>query len=406
MPYLHSFLGFLALAGIAVLLSEDRGRVRWRKVVAALALQAAFALILLKVPVVQRALLGLNGAAAALEKATTQAAAYMFGYLAGGPLPFAETGASTYIVAFRVLPMIIVTSALSSLLFHWGVLPFVIRVFSRLLRRTLKLSGLLGFVAGSSPFLGVIETPIAVKPYLEKLSRPELFAVLCVSMANVAGTVMVLYASVLSPVVPDALGHIVAASFISVPAALMVSHAMVPEGSALPSAEPKTAEEYHGSMDALMRGTADGTRMAIDVAATIVVLFALVNLVNLALPGGWTVQRLAGIPLRPLVWLTGIPWAETRAAAELAGVKTILNEFVAYLELAKADGAGLSERSRMIATYAFCGFANLGSYGILVGGLGAVMPGRRAELITLGAKAIVGGTLATFMTGALVGVLI
>jgi len=415
MVTLQGVLGLVVFVGIGVLLSEQRRAIRWRSVGIGVGVQLVLAVVLVKAPIVRDVLAWMSDAVRLIEEASLAGASFMFGYLAGGPTPFEVTdGGANFIVGFRVLPLILIVSAISAVLFHWGVLPWVIRGMAKGLQRVFKVSGALGFAAASSVFFGIIESPLLIKPYLGKLDRSELFALMTCGMATVAGTVMVLYASVLSPIVPEAMGHILVASVISVPAALVMSHLFIPgdaEGAGV-DAEITLPTEPHGTMGALMNGTVEGTKMVVHIAATIIVLFALVHLLNrgLGLVPSWddgpvTAQKLIGTALRPMVWLLGIPWEETATAGELVGTKTILNEFVAYLDMARLPAGALSERSRLIMTYAMCGFANLGSLGILVGGLGAIVPERRPEIITLGFRAILAGTLATFMTGAVIGLL-
>ncbi len=405
MERVHSLFGFAAFLLIAYALSENRSGVKWRVVVGAALLQITFALLFLHVPFLSDAIFSLSHAATLLKEAAEEGSGFIFGSLGGG-----DAGAEE-IFAFRILPMVIVVSALSSLLFHWGVLPFLIRLFARLLQRSLGISGPVGFGAGASVFMGTIETPLLIRPYLASMNRGELLAVLTCVMATVAGTVMVIFVDFVEPVVgPDALGHILVASVTSVPAAIVVAHLMIPAETQAGGELPVFRSEADGGLDAILRGTGDGTRIAIDIAATIIVLLALVHLLNAAiglipLEQAVTIEGLVGQLMRPLVWLMGIPWSETAVAGEHMGVKTVVNEFVAYRNLGDSGGEGLSPRSNLILMYALCGFANLGSVGIVVGGLNSILPERRKEIAELALKALVAGTLATMMTGALIGAL-
>jgi CNT family concentrative nucleoside transporter len=409
----HSLLGLACFLLLAVALSRRRQAIRPRAVLAGVALQAALTLLLLRVPAIAAGLLWLSGGVAVLQAATDEGARFMFGYLAGGPQPFATSGAgSDFIVAFRVLPLILVVSAISAVLFHLRVLPWLIGKMARGLQKSLGLSGPLGFGAAASVFLGIIEGPLFVRPYLAAMPAAELFALMTCGMATVAGTVMVLYASIVEPVLPGALASILVASLISVPAALTVAHLMDPAEHREADDALSLPVETESWIEALMDGISEGTRVVIDVAATIVVLFALVSLLNAGLAllpaaGGApvTLQRGVGWLLTPLVWLMGMPWSDAVWCAERMGTKTVLNEFVAYMELAAADGGPISARSREILVFAMCGFANLGSMGILAGGLGSIVPSRRAEIAALAGRALVAGTLATMMTGAMVGLL-
>lgn len=412
-------LGYGGLLLLAYLLSADRRRVPWRTVVGGLALQWALAALLLLVPASRRGLLVLNAAADRLQQATDQGTAFVFGYLGGGAggaaLPFIESHpGAAFILAFKILPLVLVISAIAALLFHWGVLQLLVSVFAGLLRRSLGVEGPLAVAAAVHVFVGMIEAPLLIRPYLARMQRGEVFAMMTCGMAGVAGTVMVLYGAVLSPVVPNALGLIIAASVVSTPAALAVGALMVPFGPDEAGREPTVLvrERASSSVDALIQGTADGVGPLVGILTSLVVTIALVALANLAvgalpLPGGpWTLQGLFALPLRPVVWAIGVPWSESGAAALLLGTKTVLNEFVAYLGLAGLPDGALSAHSRLIMTFALCGFANFGSLGILVGGLSAMMPERRGELAGLGLRSLISGTIATCLSGAVAGVMI
>jgi CNT family concentrative nucleoside transporter len=410
----QSAIGLVALLGIAWLLSENRRTVPWRIVVSGIALQVALAALLLKAPPLQGVFLALNDMLLALERATQAGTSFVFGYLGGAPLPFATAGAgSSFVLAFKALPIILVVSALSSLLFYWRILPAIVKAISTLLEKTMGIGGAVGLSTAANVFVGMVEAPLIVRPYLQALSRGELFIVMTCGMAGVAGTVMVLYASILGPVVPSAMGHILAASLISAPAAIVVAALMVPPASPPTAGGVSVESVAKSSMDAIVRGTAEGLTLLLNIAALLIVLVALVTLVNLALAalpaiGGapLTLQRALGLLMAPLAWLAGIPWSEALTAGTLLGTKTVLNEFIAYLDMAALDPAALSERSRIVMTYALCGFANFGSLGILVGGLAAMVPQRRDEVLALGVRTLASGTLATLSTAATVGMLL
>jgi len=409
---LHSLNGFFLLHVIAWVISEDRRTVAWRPVIAGMLLTLGLGLVLLKAPYAKDVFLALNGALDALEKATQDGTAFVFGFLGGGPLPFAETyPGATFVLAFRALPLVLVVSALSALLFHWRVLPWIVRGFSLVLEKTMGVGGAIGLSSAANVFVGMVEAPLVVKPYIRNMSRGELFILMSCGMATVAGTVMALYASILSKVIPDALGHILIASIISTPAAIAISVLMVP-GKASVTEGKLASQAATSSMDAVTRGTLDGAQLLVNIVAMLVVLVSLVSLANqvLALLPGVsgapvTLQRLFGIALAPLVWIMGIPWAEATAAGALMGTKTVLNELLAYVDLAKLPEGALSPRSRLMMTYALCGFANFGSLGIMIGGLATMAPERRDEIVSLGAKTIVSGTLATCVAGSVVGIL-
>ena len=411
---LQSAFGFVAIFLIAWLASEDRRAVPWRIVVSGALLQIVLAAALLKLPLFRDVFLALNELLSALERATQEGTRFVFGFLGGGPQPFAERpGASSFVLAFRALPLILVVSALSALLFYWRVLPAVVRAFAVVLEKAMGVGGAVGLSTAANIFVGMVEAPLFVRPYLKEMSRGELFIVMTAGMAGIAGTVMALYAAILGPVVPDAMGHILSASIISAPAAILVAAVMVPPRGAPTSGRLVPPQQARSSMDAVTRGTLDGLQLLLAIVAMLIVLIALVTLVNLALGllphwGGApvTLQRVLGYAMAPLVWLAGVPASEAVAAGALMGTKTVLNEFIAYVDLSQLPADALGSRSRLIMTYSLCGFANFGSLGILIGGMASMAPERRDEIVALGLRSIAAGTLATLMTGAVVGMLI
>ncbi len=409
---LQPLAGFLALLLLAWLAGERRP-VNWRTVGGGIALQWLFGALLLGLPLFRDALAALTGVLNELQQATAAGTGFVFGYLGGGPLPFEESrpGAS-FILAFRALPLVLVISALSALLYRWRVLPWVVKGFAAVLRRIMGIGGAEGVGTAANVFVGMVEAPLLVRPYLERVDRGALFAIMACGMATVAGTMMVLYAGVLGPVLGDAMGHILTASLISAPAALTVAALMVPAERGVDEAVEMVPDSSTGSMDAITRGTVDGLRLYLNIIAMLLVLVALVSLANrlvglLPWPGdeALTIQRLVGYLFAPLVWLAGVPWSEALTAGSLMGTKTVLNEFIAYLDLAAMEPGVLSERSRLIMVYALCGFANFGSLGIMIGGLTTLAPGRREEIVGLGLRSIVAGSLATTLTGAVVAIL-
>jgi CNT family concentrative nucleoside transporter len=407
--------GVAVLVGLAWLLSENRHAVRPRLVLAGLAIQLILALVLLKLPAAKGLFLSLNELVIALQNATRAGTRLVFGYIGGGDAPF-ETRYphNSFVLAFQALPLLLVIGALSALLFHWRILPLVVRGFAWLLRKTLGIGGALGLGAAANVFVGMTEAPLLIRPYLAAMPRGELFGLMTCGMATVAGTVMVLYASILDPVIPGALGHILTASLISAPAALLVAGVLVPHAPDGMEDELATLQQkYDGAMDAITRGTLDAIPLFLNIIALLVVLVALVTIANQllalfpqALGEPLSLQRVLGWMMAPVMWLIGIPWEEAQTAGALMGIKTVLNELLAYLQLARLPEGDLSERSRIIVTYALCGFANFGSLGIMIGGLGAMAPERRGEIVALGMKSILAGTLATLMTGAVVGILL
>jgi CNT family concentrative nucleoside transporter len=391
------------LVALAWALSENRRAVPWRAVASGLVLLVALALLFLKVPFIKEAFVKANDALLVLERATQAGTSLVFGYLGGGPAPYQVSDAgSNFVLAFRALPIVLLMSALSALLFYWRILPAIVRGISFLLEKTMRIGGVVGLSAAANVFVGMVEAPLFVRPYLARLSRGELFAIMAGGMASIAGTVLFLYGSILSRAQPDAVAHLLIASILSAPAALVIAFVMVPPGLTA-SESLKLQSEASGAMDALTRGTLEGAQLLINIVAMLVVFVALVALVNLLI-APYTLQGLLGSLLAPLAWLAGIPWAEAHAAGALLGTKTVINELVAYLDLAASPG--LSERSRLLMTYALCGFANLGSLGIMIGGLGTMSPERRRDVVELGIKSIAAGTLATCLTAAAVSLIV
>ena len=399
-------------------MSENReARPSWRWIAGALALQGALALVVVRVPFVWNLMAYANSAVQAIEQATLVGSSYMFGYLGGAPVPFelADGAAPPLVIAFQILPLVIVFSALAALLWHWGVLRVAVAGLSFLLRRSLGVSGVVGLSGGANMFLGVVESPLVVRAYFAKMSRAELFQVMALAMATISGAILILYATTLSRTVPDAVGHMIAASLVSLPAALLIARLMVPQtgdrlATELDEAEPGL--KYESSIDAIVKGTMDGMQLFLAVIAVIIVVFALVALSDQALALApqvegepLTLKRLFGWAFAPLMWLIGVPWAEAQAAGALMGTKAVLNEYVAYLELAALPAGTLGPRSLLIVTYALCGVANLASVGLLVSTIGTLCPERRAEAAGLGIKSWIAGNLATAMTGAWIGLI-
>jgi len=410
---LQSALGLVSLLFIAWLLSERRKSVSWRFAASGVLLQFALALLFLKTPFAEGVFGEINRAVLALQHASQAGGTFVFGFLGGGPLPYLETrpGASIAL-AFRFLPLVIVISALATLLTYWRVLPAAVKVFASLFGRLLGLGGAVSLASAANPFLGMVESSILVRPYIERLTRSEIFIVMCVGLAGIAGTVLALYATLLAPIVPNAAGHLLLASVLALPIAIVIARIMIPETQ---PATPGDLElpDVHGSVDAVMLGTRQGLALFLNIVATLLVFVALVHLCDsllglLPTVGGkaLTLERLFAWLFFPVAWLVGVPWNEAPTFASLLGIKTVLNELVAYTSLASLAPGALSERSRLLATYALCGFANFGSIGILVSGLATMAPKRSTEIAKLGFRSLIGGTLATCATAALVGIVL
>jgi concentrative nucleoside transporter, CNT family len=415
MLQLQSAFGVLALLAIAWALSENRRAVSLRQLAVGLAVTIVTAAVLLKLPPVARAFGAINDAVNTISAASRAGTSFVFGYLGGGALPFdLKTPGADFILAFQALPIILVMSVLTTLLFYWRVLPPVVRGMAWLLERTLGVGGAVGLSTAANIFLGMVEAPLFIRPYLAQLTRSELFLVMTGGMAGIAGTVLVLYATFLAPLIPDAAAHFVIASVLGAPAAILVSLIMVPETSDKRTGGALTDPDAHASstMDAIVKGTTAGLELLLNIIAMLLVLVALVYLANAILGllpeiggGKISLQRLLGYLMAPVCWLMGLPWPQAITAGSLMGTKTVLNELIAYVELSKLGTDALDPRSRLIMLYALCGFANFASLGIMIGGLGTMAPERRVEINALGLKSIVSGTLTTCLMGAVVGVL-
>lgn len=410
---LQGLLGVALIVFLAWAFSENRKQLPgWRWIGGALLLQLALALVIVRVPFVWDAINVANHAVQAIEKATLVGSSYMFGYLGGAPLPFpvAQGSQPPLIIAFQILPLVIVFSAISALLWHWKILSWIVRGLSWALQRTLGVSGVVGLGGGANIFLGVVEAPLVLRAYFERMSRGELFMIMVLTMANISGAILILYATTLSKTVPDAVGHMISASLISLPAAVLIARLMVPGDGKTATDTEDTSLKYDSSIDAVIRGTMDGVQLFLAVIGVIIVVFALVALVDqmlavLPLVGGeeLTLRRIFGWLFAPLMWAIGVPWSEAPTAGALMGTKAILNEYVAYLDLAALPAGELGPRSQLIVTYALCGVANLASVGLLVSTIGTLCPDRRGEAAALGMKSWVAGNLASAMTGAVIG---
>ena len=420
---LQPILGLIVLIGLAWSFSENRRGWSWRLVIAGVAVQLALAAIALSVPVVREAVGAVNGLVLALDTASKAGTSLVFGFLGGGPLPFAESHpGAAFVLAFQALPIVLLLSALSAVLWHWRVMPLIIRGLAAGLKATLRIDGPVALGAAANIFVGMVEAAILIRPHLARMNRSDLFVTMTCGLTTIAGTVLVLYATFLNGVIENAAGHLLVASLISAPAAIVIARLMVPpptdgeKTADIGPASTDTPETGHGmydsTMDAMVQGTQDGLRLLLNIIAMLIVFVAMVALVNQVLglfPDLWggpiSLQRLLGWALAPIAWLIGIPWAEAAAAGSLIGTKIVLNELIAFLDLVAA-GDSLSERTRVILLYAMASFANFGSVGIMLAGMIAMAPGRKSDLIGLGLKSLFAGSIATCMTGAVVALVI
>ena len=414
--FLQPVVGIAALIGVSWAISDNRRAFPWRVVGAGLALQFALAALLIKLPGSQIVFSWIGGGVEALASATEAGTSFVFGFLGGAPLPYDETGPGSSITfAFRVLPMVIFISSLAAVLYHYRILPYIVRGFAWALSKTLGINGAASFATAANVFIGMVEAPLMVRPYLAKMSRSDLFIVMVGGMATISGTLFAVYTTMLSGLIRDPAGHLLTASIISAPAAILIARIMYPPDSDDDAVVERVelARLYENGIDALTRGVIEGLRLLAYIIGMLIVFLALIELANILLalpplPESWgelSFERIFGWVLAPAAWALGVPWSEATHAGQLLGAKVVLNEFVAYVQMSALPPGTLSERSGVIMAYALCGFGNFGSIGIMIGGIGAVVPERRLEIAQLGIKSIIAGSIATGMTGAIAGMI-
>jgi concentrative nucleoside transporter, CNT family len=411
----RGLLGIVVLLALSWLLSENRRRVQWRVVAWGVGLQFSVALLLVHVPFFQKVLIFMNRGVNAIERASHEGGAFVFGYLTGGEAPFVlkEGFASApSVFFFGPLMMLIVVGAISAVLFYLGIMQKIVGAFARFLHHTMGLGGAEGVAVAANVFMGQSDAPLLIKPYVSKLDRAGLMCVMTAGMTTISGSLMVVYTSMLNPLMPGlVLGHLVTASLISAPAAVMIARMMVPAAGPVDGETPDMSSEHHGVVDALLAGANDGAKVMVNVAVMLVAIIAVVSLVNqilafLPFEEPLSLQRMLGWIMAPVMWLVGIPWSEAQAAGKLMSLKTVFNEFVAYMALARQPEGVMSLHSRLITIYSLCGFANFSSIGIIVGSLSALCPEKKREIASLGFKALLAGTIATLMTGAVIGIIL
>ena len=413
LPHLQSALGICAIIALAWLVSEDRRVFNWRMVIGTLVLQAGTALLLLKVPLARDVLFGLNGVVGAIATATGAGTSFVFGYMGGGPAPFATTAPGNMInLAFSILPLIMVIASLSAILWYWRITPKIVAVLAFVVKRTMGLGGAVGLSAAATVFLGNVEGQLVIRPYLPRLTRTELFILMTVGMSVIAGTVFVLYATLLKDVLPGALGHLLVASLMSMPAGILIARIMVPGKAETELNETEESVHYRSTVDAMARGTEDGLKLYLQILAMLIVTTSLVTLANIILShfpsvlgAPLTLERMLGWVFAPFVWLLGVPWSQAPVAGGLMGTKVILNELIAYIHMGALKPGTLDPRSTQIIVYAMCGFANFASTGIVIAGMSALIPERRNEVVSLALKALMGGVLASGLSAAMIGLL-
>jgi len=407
-------IGFIGLTLLAIPLSAKKSAINYRHILIAIGFQILLAFALIKVPLIIKIFSYLSEGVIALQAATTQGTTFVFGYLGGGNAPFMDGGSgSSLIFAFGILPLIIVMSCLTALLWFWKILPFIIRGFSKVFEKLFNIGGPIGLGATANIIMGQVEAPLLVRPYLSKMTKKELLILMTAGMSTVSGSIMIALVMMLQPQFVDVnlIQHLITASILSIPAAIMYANIMIPSNDATEFDADAVPKIYESSMDAITRGTRDGLEIALNVGAILIAFIALVSLADSILgllpvvgDAPLSLQRILGWIFAPIVWLMGVPWEESIEAGKLLGIKTALNEFVAYAQLAAIEDDLLSDRTKLITLYGLCGFANFSSVGILVSGIGAMSPERKKDLIDISIKALVGATLASCMTGLVIGI--
>lgn len=409
----RALLGIAMIFAIAWGLSDNKKAFPWKIVLGAVLLQFAFALILFGIPIIREALFAANIVVDSLIAATAYGTAFVFGPTFGTQAGWeAHTGQPGPIFAVHLLPLIIVVAALSAILWHWHILRWITKGFASIFQRLMGLGGATSLAVSANIFMGMTEAPVLVKPYLKGMTRSEIFILMVVGFSTVAGSVLVLYGVFLQDVLPNALGQLLAASLIAAPAAVALALVMIPESidSKLRAHEPDF--EYESTMDAFATGASDGLKILANIVTMLIAAFALLYLFNNALGAlpdvagaPLSIERVLGWVFAPIMYMVGVPWSEAAQSGSLIGIKTVLTEFVAFLQLSGEAGEGLSQRTSMITAHAICGFANFGSIGILIGGLSIIEPQRRTTFLELAWKTLIAGTLATCLSGAVVGAL-
>lgn len=414
---LQIIIGFIGLVFIAIPFSQNKSAINYRHILIAIIFQVLLAFALIKIPFIVQIFAYLSDGVTALQAATQEGSEFVFGYLSNpttAPFENSSTG-NSIIFAFQILPLIVVISSLSALLWFWNILPLIIRAISRVFEKLFNIGGPIGLGATANIIMGQVEAPLLVRPYLSTMSKKELLILMTAGMSTVSGSIMIALVSMLQPQFPEVnlIQHLVSASILSIPAAIMYANIMMPSSEEVTNfVGDEVPKVYDSSMDAVTRGTRDGLEICLNVGAILIAFIALVSLFNsiLGIVGGWvgfsnlSLQLILGYIFFPIVWLMGVPLEETFASAELLGLKTALNEFVAYGALANIDPGVLSDRSKLITLYGLCGFANFSSIGILVSGIGAMAPERKNDLIKMSVKALIGATLASCMTGLVIGI--
>ena len=399
-------IGVIVLLGIAYLLSNDRKMIDTNIIIWGLGLQISFAFIILKTPHWEYIFTYLNNIIVKLISFADAGSDFLFTSF----IPEVEYHVALVNFAFRALPVIIFFSSLIAVTYYFGIIQFIIKKIAFIMEKTMKTSGAETLSVSANIFVGQTEAPILIRPFISSMTKSELMAIMVGGFATVAGSVMALYVSWLTNV-PNIAGHLLAASVMSAPAALMIAKVIYPE-----TERPKTVNSDNidlkskdtNAMDAIGRGATDGMKLAANVAAMLIAFISIVAMINFILGyANTSLQEILGMIFKPIAWSMGVPWEEANIVGTLMGEKIVLTELIAFGDLTNyIKNDLLSERSAIIASYALCGFANVGSIGIQLGGIGAMAPERRGDLSNLVFKAMIGGALASWLTASIAGILI
>ena len=408
--YLQILIGFIGLVALAIPLSENYKQINYKYVLYGIVSQFILAAVLLKLPFIISFFEILGNGVTILQNATIEGASFVFGYPPTDSEFTYRSLLETF--AFGVLPYIIVMSCISAILWHWNILPYIVNIISKGCQKLFNIGGPVGLGAAANVFIGQVEAPLLIKPYINRLSKKELLILMTAGMATVAGSVMVALITILQIqfINENLIQHFLTASILSVFAAIMYANIMIPSNEITDADTNRRSKVYKSTMDAITTGTAQGSNIAVSVGTILIAVIALVFIANsfLGFIGSFigvnlSIEQILGYIFAPIAWLMGIPWNEALIAGELLGIKTTLNEFIAYPALAALEEGMLSDKSKLIIFYGLCGFANLSSVGILISGIGSMAPERKDDLINVSFKALVAATLASCMTGLVVG---
>lgn len=409
----RALLGIVLIYGVCWVLSEKRKLFPFRLIIGATIMQFVFALILFGIPFVRAILFKANDVVDGLQNATRAGTSFVFGYV--GDNVAAEQlmgGSPPPLFFFQILPIVIVVAALSAILWHWRILQWVTNGFAYIFQRAMGLGGATSLAVSANVFMGMTEAPVLIRPYIKGMTRSELLIMMTAGFATIAGSVLVVYGSFLEGKMDNPLAQLLTASIMAAPAAVAVALCLIPETTPATERMKEPDFSYSSTMDAFSTGASDGLKIVLNIATMLIAALALLWLVNAGL-GAFpdvagaplSIERILGWVFAPLMYMIGVPMGEAAQSGSLMGVKTVLTEFVAFLQLAEVPADAMDPRTRIITAHAICGFANFGSMGILIGGLSIVEPARRDDFLALAWRTLLAGTLATCLSGAVVGAL-